>query len=107
MELTISQDHLDVARKAAACPDALERYRAGMPVADVTQADLIWFAHHVQPDVLVNGQRIPVWALSASGYGDGYGSGYGYGYGDGSGYGYGSGYGDGEDAAAMAAGDAT
>jgi len=97
--VTITAEHLEAARAAGACV-ALEHYRAGQDIGDVSAEHLRWFSSKV-PDVAVllqgDGPALQLFGHSCSGEGSGNGSGYGsgrgYGYGDGSSYGSGYAYG--------------
>ena len=86
MGIVVEQRHIDAARLAGACGE-LDAIRPGMAVEDVKQPWLIWFAERC-PDLareIEEAAKLPIWALSGSGYG--YGDGGGYGYGSGGGYG--------------------
>ena len=84
VELTITQAMLDAAKRAGACSNRIQQYRAGMSIYEATVSDIVWAEHN---DIIPAG----TWVYGY-GYGDGYGYGYGHGYGDG--YGYGHGHGD-------------
>ena len=81
MGLTVTQEHVDAAKRASACglPEV------GTPVESMSQADLIWF-ETTCPALARRASKaagLPLWALAGSGDGSGYGSGSGSGYGDG------------------------
>ena len=103
--MTLTQAHLDSARAAGACEEALRKYVAGTSLDEISLEHLVW-AETYLPDIC---HRIEVDASRAIvglvgwlplsflllprrlSYGHGYGHGYGDGDGDGSGDG-GSGY---------------
>jgi hypothetical protein len=103
--ILITQQHIDMARKAGACS---VKYKVGQPITDVSASDLKWMQEKFPAEseslavALAHDMKFEVRgkiALAIFGYGDGdgYGDGYGedYGYGDGEGDGYGYGDGDG------------
>lgn len=84
--MKIEQWMIDDARKAGACHEGLERYKAGDDISVLRFADAVWIEDNCPKIIAVTGE---LWCRCKNGYGDGYGDGYGYGYG------YGDGYGDG------------
>jgi hypothetical protein len=95
--LIVTQSIIDAARKAGACA---VNYIPGTPFSEIRQAHFLWAEKHIA-DLYAQYQRlapVPLWALSADGYGggDGYGFGFGDGGGGGDGFGgYGFGFGGG------------
>lgn len=90
--LVVTAEHLERARKAGACAEALRRYKPGTPLSDVSAEDLQWYEAYF-PD---EAAEIAATSLRDSGVevrgrvalallGSGSGSGYGYGYGSGRG----------------------
>jgi hypothetical protein len=103
--IVVEQRHIEMAKSADACSDALKVLKVGMNLEDVPSQFLEWFESRFPDEARrisalaakaksVNG-IVPL-SLYGYGSGDGYGYGYGSGYGDGSGYGYGYGYGYGD-----------
>ncbi len=104
--MELKSRHLDAARRAGACAEALGELRAGQPVDTIDSQFLQWAEDHgIATPLLVESAAIglsgaqkieleilgPIPAALLGTNGDGYG--YGDGYGDGYGYGYGDGYG--------------
>jgi hypothetical protein len=110
MEVTLTAEHLQLARWSGACANGLQ-YPPGTPIDRIRNGHLQWFesawpddakriAAGLQPPVPVIAGRLQLSVFGdgsgdGSGYGDGSGDGdgawSGYGYGDGDGSGYGSG----------------
>ena len=106
MGVTITKEHLALAKRLGACGDRLAMYQAGQPIHEVALSDLAWIASRApQQAAALSAQlceaagivcRAPLpLEMFGDGSGSGYGSRYGYGdgYGSGSGDGSGSGYG--------------
>jgi hypothetical protein len=93
MEVVITQEHLDAAKKAGACW-SVRKYKPGTPITEVLGEHLELFAEKF-PDLAKSAAKQVTSAcavavrgtvpLAVLGDGDGYGSGDGYGYGDGDG----------------------
>lgn len=79
MELLVTQAHLDAARRAGACDDALRRYKVGTPIWEIDRDHLVWIEAAL-PDlareiVALAAQSFVRGSVPLSMLGDGYGDG--------------------------------